>query len=264
MAIEINDSSVKVVKERELYMGLCDMNIVAINPDKAQLINMGFKPKDAPKYQGTSDNGDYTIVRVYAEAPKARTGMDSDIRVNFNLYIRPEHWQNKAGDKYQFIDKHGKTGWAPDGSESRLEWIDSGSARKSYKGEETLISFLKAWANTGPDGICNLDEPSALSMGDFTEVQEYVPLLEKNSVKLLLGVTVDEESGKVYSRVYTKYFGRLTSSIFGFQDSLSGDYGEFKAIYPRDLSLQLYEGQGMDVQPDEAGAKEAPTNSLFS
>jgi hypothetical protein len=50
MAFNPNKSDEKVFREIKLYTGLHNMKVVAINPTKAQLEEMGYKPQNDPVY----------------------------------------------------------------------------------------------------------------------------------------------------------------------------------------------------------------------
>ena len=46
--------------------------------------------------------------------------------------------------------------WAENPS-TQYEWFKNEGVRRAYVGEETLINFMKAWANIGNDGECAFD-----------------------------------------------------------------------------------------------------------
>ena len=50
MAFNSNASDTKVFKEIKLYTGLHNMKVVAINPTKDKLEEMGYKPQNDPVY----------------------------------------------------------------------------------------------------------------------------------------------------------------------------------------------------------------------
>ena len=68
----------------------------------------------------------------------------------------------------------------------------------------TPFPFTKSWANVANGDEVSFDSIAKIVKGDVTEVKALVGLLDKNEVRLLVGV----KDGK-YQSVYTKVFGRV-------------------------------------------------------
>ena len=123
--------------------------------------------------------------------------------------------------------------------------------RKTYSGEDTLIDFIKAWANIPNGGECSLDTIDDIFKGDVKELVQLIATLKDNKVRCLLGV----KDGK-YQQVYTKCFGRLKPKRNDmFARALNDDYRQFKAEYNEDLVLQRY-------SPDVVSSNESAPKPL--
>ena len=56
---------------------------------------------------------------------------------------------------------------------STPEWFKNEGVRRMYVGEETLINFVKAWANIGNDGECSFDTSMTVTKVMFTELKSW-------------------------------------------------------------------------------------------
>ena len=118
--------------------------------------------------------------------------------------------------------------------------------RKAYTGEETLINFVKAWANVATGDNVSFDTISSIVTGDITEVNSLVKALKGNQVRVLIGVKDDK-----YQQVYTKYFGRVKPQRDDlFVKALNDDYGSFNADFNADLVWGTHVATATLVAPD--------------
>ncbi len=166
-----------------------------------------------------------------------------DVKINISTAGFPSQFvsdADKASDEYGLMV----------GQAIQYEWFKNEGVRRAYVGEETLIEFMRTWANVGRDGECAIDDIKAVTSGNVTELKQYVTALKDNRVRLLLGVK-DEK----YQQVYTRFFGREKPKRDDlFVKSLNADYGEFRADFdPNDLTLKRWE-PGL-VQPTETAAE---------
>ena len=166
-----------------------------------------------------------------------------------SLLVEPNERPESRTGKYQWINKFGQTAWGTENPSAQYEWFKNEGVRRAYVGEETLIEFMRSWANVGRDGECAIDNIKDVMSGNVHELKSYVSALKENRVRLLLGVKDDK-----YQQVYTRFFGREKPKRDDlFVKSLNDDYGEFRADFdPNDLTLKRWE-PGL-VQPTEVAA----------
>ncbi len=249
MAIASNNSQETVAGGGvPLYVGIAPMSVVAVNPTKAELEGLGVKFKAEPEYN------DVTIgENVYNKITFWVKHVGPDFTTKFDILMQPNHRMNKNGDKYMYTNNRAQISWSDTDPSTKYDWYNGEGVRKAYVGEDTLLSFIKAWANVSNSGDCYLESIDQIAKGDVAELKQLVVALADNKVRLLLGVK-DEK----YQNVYTKHFGRLKPQRNDlFIKELNGDYGAFNAEYNADLTLRRWEPA--ILAPDTETASETAT-----
>ena len=248
MAIESNASDVQIGGGGiPLYCGIATMNVIAVNPSLGELHALGINVKQEQNYTGIQ-MGERKLNKLTLWVRNA----EHEFTTRFDILVQPEERPESRTGKFQYINKFGQTAWGTENPSSQYEWFKNEGVRRAYVGEETLIDFMKTWANVGRDGECAIDDIKAVTSGDVHELKGYVTALKENRVRLLLGA----KDGK-YQSVYTKFFGREKPRRDDlFIKALNDDYGDFRAEYDADdLTLKRFE-PGV-VQPQEAPAEPA-------
>ena len=248
MAIESNDSSVEIGGGGiPLYCGIATMNVIAVNPSLGELHALGINVKQEQNYTGIQ-MGENIKNKLTFWVRNA----EHEFTTRFDILVEPNERPESRTGKFQYINKFGQTAWGTDNPSAQYEWFKNEGVRRAYVGEETLIEFMRAWANVGRDGECAIDDIKGVTSGNVTELQQYVGALKDNRVRLLLGVKDDK-----YQSVYTKFFGREKPRRDDlFVKALNDDYGDFRAEYdPNDFNLKRWE-PGV-VQPTEVAAEPA-------
>ena len=144
---------------------------------------------------------------------------------------------SKDGSKSMWTNSRGQISWSDTDPSAKYDWYHGEGVRKAYVGEDTLINFIKAWANVSNGGDCYLETIDKIVNGDVSELKQLIGALTENKVRLLMGVK-DEK----YQTIYTKHFGRLKPQRNDlFIKELNGDYGSFNAEYNTDLVLRRWE-----------------------
>jgi len=151
---------------------------------------------------------------------------------------------SKSG-KYQWINNVGQSTWSLEAP--TYEWWSDAGQRKAYTGEETLISFVRAWANVAAKGEASFDTIANIVKGDVTEIKTLVKAISAtNMVRVLVGLKDDK-----YQQVYTKHFGRVKPQRDDlFIKALNDDYGSFNADFNADLQWGEHKSQATLVKPD--------------
>jgi hypothetical protein len=247
MAINANNSNEEVASGGgiPLYVGIAPMQVVAINPSLAELNAIGINAQVEPQYTDVSIGGDtYNKLTFWIKC------LEPAFTTRFDVLVKPEFRLAKSGKK-QWCNSVGQFAFADGKASEAYEWFKSDGERQAYVGEETLMSFIKAYANVANGDECAFETIDRIMAGDVAEIKQLVNALSDNRVRLLLGV----KDGK-YQQVYTKHFGRLKPFRKDlFVKELNGDYGAFNAEYNSTLELEKYV-PGL-ITPDPEPAAEA-------
>jgi len=236
MAIKSNDSNVEVSGGGvKLYSGLGNFKVIAVNPTLAELHDLGIMVKQDPNYFVELNGTEYFKLTFWIK--------NADLTTRFDILMNGSERVSQTG-KNQWINAIGQSTWS-DG-EPEYDWFKKEGLRKALTGEETLINFVKQWANVANGDEAYFDSIAKIVKGDVTEVKALVKLLENNEVRLLIGV----KDGK-YQTVYTKVFGRVKPQRDDiFVKNLNDDYGTFNAEFDTTLSWGVFTPELAVVTPD--------------
>jgi hypothetical protein len=242
MAIKIGNKSEEGVYK--LYKGIAALNVVAVNPNKAQLEKItGRTVDEEPVYLGKDEEGNDTVrVTIYAKtAPGAKVNNDIDLNVNFSFILTRATRVGQASGKTQIIDKYGRTAWATptDLSNKTIPVYSSGPAniapdyRPAARGEEFLVNFLIKWLNIPApanykDGkwiMKDNPEDSEVSLnlnklfaGDVSEISSLVEPAAEFAVKAAVGIRTTDD-GKQYQAVFTREFAKNSVTDYSKLDA---------------------------------------------
>ena len=238
MAIQSNASTEEVVGGMKTFSGLTNVKVIAVNPTMADLHALDINVKQEPNYDVSFSDQDYKKVIFWLNNP------DGNFKLEILMQNTPRTSQT---GKFQWINKFGSTTWSQD--EPTYDWWKKEGERKAYTGEETLINFVRAWANVASgDEVC-FDTITAIANGDVREIKGLIGTLQDNEVRVLIGVKDDK-----YQQVYTKYFGRVKPQRDDFfVKALNDDYGSFNAAFNADLIWGEHRPTMDLVTPDAAG-----------
>ncbi len=251
MAFNPNASDTKVFKEIKLYTGLHNMKVIAVNPNKEQLEEMGYKPKKAPVYVTTE--GDVKKLRLdfhlFGEGPEGEK-----IMTKLAFFLENQHRLNKDGNKSEWINDFGRTAWSAVGDAENppkgFTWFKHETARQSHVGEGDLHLFLTNWLNIGPDDEAKMDNFLAIFDEDYSELRSLLAGNIDNKVRVLLSVRDSK-----YQSVYNKYFDRASNKRTNYWDShvrnqTSNGYA-IKEDYQNSFALQEWSEPA--TRPDAGG-----------
>jgi hypothetical protein len=230
MAIKSNDSNVEVAGGGvKLYSGLGNFKVIAVNPTMAELHDLGIMVKQDPNY--------------FVDLKLTFWIKNDDLTTRFDILMNGTERVSQTG-KNQWLNAIGQSTWS-DG-EPEYDWFKKEGLRKALTGEETLINFVKQWANVANGDEAYFESIAKIVKGDITEVKALVKLLESNEVRLLVGV----KDGK-YQTVYTKVFGRVRPQRDDlFVKNLNDDYGAFNAEFDTTLAWGTFTPELAVVTPD--------------
>ena len=179
MAIKSNSSEQEVSGGGiKLYSGLSNFNVIAINPNMAELHTLGINVKTEPNYYVEFSGKEYFKLTFWVK--------NEDLTTRMEILMQNEHRVSQSG-KNQWMNNVGQDTWA-DGVPTYDWWKNPDSSRKAYVGEETLINFVKAWANVAYGDEVTFDSMEKIVQGDVTELKALLGMLSVNQVRLLVGV----------------------------------------------------------------------------
>mgnify|MGYP001158451468 CR=1 FL=1 len=232
MAIQSNSSEVQVAGGGiPLFTGIAPVSVIAVNPNLGELHSLGINMKTEPNYTGIQ-LGENIKNKVCFWLRNEEHNFNTKLEMLFGAEHRP---QSKTG-KFQMTNNYGQITWAAN-PDSAPDWFKTEGVRRTYPGEETLINFVKCWANIPNDGECSFDTIDDIVKGNVTELKSLVTALKDNKLRVMLGV----KDGK-YQQVYNRCFGRLKPKRDDvFVRALNDEYGTFNADYNEDLIFGRYE-----------------------
>tara|TARA_R110002072_G_scaffold10015_5_gene47378 strand:- start:1232 stop:1978 length:747 start_codon:yes stop_codon:yes gene_type:complete len=243
MAIKSNSSEQEVSGGGiKLYSGLSNFNVIAINPNMAELHTLGINVKTEPNYYVEFSGKEYFKLTFWVK--------NEDLTTRMEILMQNEHRVSQSG-KNQWMNNVGQDTWA-DGVPTYDWWKNPDSSRKAYVGEETLINFVKAWANVAYGDEVTFDSMEKIVQGDVTELKALLGMLSVNQVRLLVGV----KDGK-YQNVYLKNFGRVKPQRDDlFVKALNDEYKSFNAEFNSDLVWGTFTPQLAVVTADDDSVSE--------
>lgn len=127
------------------YVGLGAVQLIAVNPNQAELENiLGKKLEQAPDYS----------VRENPDGSKARPVSlwfknSEDKLISERIYIGNKHITTKNGDKFKFINSVGQISYYATSAEDIAnnpkvsKWYKTTGMRKLYEGEDILYTILQ-------------------------------------------------------------------------------------------------------------------------
>ena len=236
MAIKSNNSSEEVMSSIKSYSGISNFSVLAVNPNMQELHAIDIMVKQEPEYFLELNGEDYFKVVFWVK--------NEDLTTRLEILMQNKERTSKTG-KFQWLNSIGQSTWS-DGIPTYEWWKQPDTSRKAFGGEETLINFVKAWANVAPGDNVYFDTISEIVKGNVAELKSLATTLKENKVRLLIGV----KDGK-YQQVYTKMFGRIKPQRDDlFVKALNDEYGAFNAEFSTDLKWGEFKPVLSVVSPD--------------
>ncbi len=257
MAINSNKSDEVVAGGGvQLYTGITGCRVAAINPTLDELHDLGVMLQKEPNYVANFGGDDIQKV-VFWLTRKLESGQ---IYFPLEILLNPEPWVSENTGKTKFLNSTGMETWAmanDDGSidESGLpSWYQNPeTAYGCPRGVDTLIDFIKAWANVASGDDVYLDNLDAVLKGDMSELRALMGVLKENGVRVLVYVRDSK-----YQAVYTKHFGRIKPQRDDlFVKAVNDPYGSIKGEFT--IEWQEYSPSLLtpDAAPTPAGGEVA-------
>jgi len=262
-----NKATESTVKDFKYWSGVIPFQVLAINPNLAELKKIGIEyMQKEPEYileQNFDENVvKNTILDFWVKSVPLPEYPELEIVAPLRFRINHDTWTGSNTGKKQYINKYGRTAWAADmESLNENKYYKNEGSRLAHRGEDELHKFLFAWLNmsyddskeTWDDCLINIDK---VIKGDVSELKEVVQGSLEYVVKLLVGVNVVEKDGKIryYQALYNQMFLKHNqTSTNRMQEYIGRDeFTEFKADY---YSFDIREFD-KSVKPDTDPEKE--------
>lgn len=255
MAFEANTTEERD-RKYPLVTGTATLGVVALNPDKAQLIELGVatEKSEEPKYLITGKNSgkDWRVISIWLNGVNnvwndaTQKAEPKEILAELKFLLGVE-----AGPLY--INDEGKFAGAAKASNLGV------SARLEHQGEHKLIDFLKAFGRVGQGKKCYIEDIEKLMQeGDTYELSQMIEhcINLGHKVRVCLGVENSE-----FQRVNTEAFASDNTSNLNWyhqniakQIEYSGNayYGD---VFADSNNLQVANALKLQYYSDEkAGA----------
>jgi|15BtaG_2_1085339.scaffolds.fasta_scaffold00363_23 hypothetical protein len=241
-------------KERKLYTGLVDFDIVGINPTAQELSELQGRDVDditEPVYTTVDDDGEKLRLEIWLR------NEELDLLTKTTFWLENNERFNRDGNKQEFINNVGNTAWAADEAGlSAYEWFNTDGVRPAMVGEGNLYSFLQIWSKIdvrkeGTEFILDTSWADLIA-GDVDELNEYVGAFSTHQVRMLCGVT--ENNQKFYQAVYNNVVLRGGSNYVKYLRKALDNYA-WKGDYQESFDLQVYTPTPASEQPAETMAQ---------
>lgn len=220
----------------DLYTGVAPFLLLNVNPTLEELQKLyPNRTFDSPPTYEYNKEGEAkgVFITFYMKSNKDhREANEIETIIRASYLIKEEPFMNRDKTKLQIINNYGDTGWV-----TKEEWANktlpeylvkqnfiTTGMRPAFVGEESLVSFLKAYISipnsriytqedgwkpkTGDDlaqaeaGFTVADIKS-LIQGDYSSVKNAVKWQPNNQVKFLLGVRTADD-GRQFQDVLTR------------------------------------------------------------
>lgn len=290
-----------------ITLGKHKYNVLAVNPSQAQLAAMKakginvFVPTEEPKYIGKTsstfggpEDTDYFDVVFHL-----RSTINPDIITMCRYRILRTLESSKDGLKKRVINLYGQTSWLTDQEiqakviPTNLAFFLPDSMRPTFRGEESLIKFIRAFLNMpvvsnptmGADGkmrksvdvdkrplyqtMFNKEDFDGLFTGKFDGIQGIVASAPDAAVVLVTGARTVEatEPGKA-NKVYQAFFTDEPLRSFAMEKDTADSYivKQIEDAVNNGRYSNVYWGLP-NISPREYDSNAAPTatpnNSAF-
>lgn len=227
MAIAKGNETKEVSFKR--YVGIGNVNVVAVNPTKAELAKLGREVEEEPQYVSEKDGVKTVRITLYVRPMEFE---DKDELLIVNFFIKNQRFASKTKGTFQVIDSYGRTAWVTDEQlgNHEIPVYSSGTAniasnyRPSFIGEDTLTQFVKAYLGipnlmafvngqwvpnpkaTPADCEVRFDHIDRWFNGDIKEIKDAFNYQPNNTAQVLFGVRTDDQNRQFQTFFSEKFY----------------------------------------------------------
>lgn len=239
------------------YIGFAPVKVLAMNPDKKKLEELGFTQQEEPSYTSkvTIDGKEYTQLNITFIVETTKDAAIPGIKAKMVFKLRDQFMKGSQSGKYKVMDEYARTAWTDEDTirgrgdifYSNGKVRITNNYRPLYKNEEELTMFCKKlmvlpnverlvdgnWImrpeSERDDCKARFDDVSNwFKGGSLDEIKNCIEMQPDNFVFVLFGIHkyVDNEGNERESQtIYTS----MVASPKGRTESISKDIEEKRA-----------------------------------
>ena len=225
MAIAKGNETKEVSFKR--YTGIGNVNVLAINPTKAELAKLGREVEEEPVYVTEKDGVKTIRVTLYVKP------IEIEEILTISFFIRNQRFVSKEKGTFQVIDSYGRTAWV---TEEQLKNHDipvssNGNAiniannyRPTFSGEDNFTQFMKAYLGipnltayvngqwvpnpkaTPADCEVRFDHIDRWFNNDIKEIKDAFAYQPSNTAQVLFGMRTDDRNREFQTFFIDKFY----------------------------------------------------------
>ena len=225
MAIAKGNETKEVSFKR--YTGIGNVNVLAVNPTKAELAKLGREVDEEPVYVTEKDGVKSIRVTLYVKP------IEIEEILTISFFIRNQRFVSKEKGTFQVIDSYGRTAWV---TEEQLKNHDipvssNGNAisiannyRPTFSGEDNFTQFMKAYLGipnltvyvngqwvpnpkaTPADCEVRFDHIDRWFNNDIKEIKDAFAYQPSNTAQVLFGMRTDDQNREFQTFFVDKFY----------------------------------------------------------
>jgi len=284
MPFKGNDSEVVVIKSRQLFCGVANFKVVALNPNQEVRDKLKIT-QNIKEYTGKDRDGNvqtrldfWLQLRgvPYPEEGLVKEDLKSIPLLKLSIFVADRTLESDKKN-FMWINKIGQTTWS-DSAETiannpnMTKWYNPDNLRKAISGEDQVTKFLIALlnVNTRLEGTeCRLIDPKKVANGDLAEVKGYLKERPNNTIQCLLGVNKTEKGN--FQDFYKDFFARSaskTKTLEAWAKAVGDDRNgleakRYQTLSVTNLRFEEWEADTKINQGSEAAPSSEPAPSGF-
>lgn len=236
MAIAKGNETKEVSFKR--YTGIGNVNVLAVNPTKAELAKLGREVEEEPVYVTEKDGVKNIRVTLYVKP------IEIEEILTISFFIRNQRFVSQTKGTFQVIDSYGRTAWV---TEEQLKNHDipvysNGNAasiannyRPAFSGEDNFTQFMKAYLGipnltayidgqwvpnpkaTPADCEVRFDHIDRWFNNDIKEAKDAFAYQPNNTIQVLFGVRTDDQNREFQTFFNDKFFRGIKTTDGKYQ-----------------------------------------------
>ena len=225
MAIAKGNETKEVSFKR--YTGIGNVNVLAINPTKAELAKLGREVEEEPVYVTEKDGVKSIRLSLYVKP------IEIDEILTMSFFIRNQRFASKDKGTFQVIDSYGRTAWVTDEQLKNhdIPVYSNGNAasiannyRPAFSGEDNFTQFVKTYLGipnltayidgqwvpnpkvTPADCEVRFDHIDRWFNNDIKEAKDAFAYQPNNTIQVLFGVRTDDQNREFQTFFIDKFY----------------------------------------------------------
>jgi hypothetical protein len=225
MAIAKGNETKEVSFKR--YTGIGNVNVLAVNPTKAELAKLGREVDEEPVYVTEKDGVKTIRVTLYVKP------IEIEEILTISFFIRNQRFASKDKGTFQVVDSYGRTAWV---TEEQFKNHDipvysngntasiANNYRPAFSGEDNFTQFVKTYLGipnltayvdgqwvpnpkvTPADCEVRFDHVDRWFNNDIKEAKDAFAYQPNNTIQVLFGVRTDDQNREFQTFFIDKFF----------------------------------------------------------